>query len=186
MNSSVLWVINRIATLLNSVNTDLKTLLFNFRNRRGLRRRRNHRRAPSNDDFCVLPELNAINSLLASSQTRLEDVGTHTRTVVDNLRNCSLYTDLPKREEVVVEFSAYLHDLGLSKSQRVDQSQPSVGVDYPAKAIAQVRRIKTEDIEGLVTQGVEVFSPQTAWLANFQASLPELRDWVLQHLEDDQ
>ncbi len=101
------------------------------------------------DDFGALPELDAINNLATANREHHEDVGAHTRTVVDKLRNSGLYQGLSNREKVLVEFSAYLHDIGKGNSPRDDQGCQKTDPDHPARAIPLVQRILIEDIESL-------------------------------------
>lgn len=195
------------------------------------------------DDFCALPELDAINDLPTANQEHREDVGAHTRTVVDKLRNSELYEDLPDRGKVLVEFAAYLHDIGKGNSPRDDQGRQTVDPDHSARAIPLVQRILTEDIEALneeevrqvillvayhdligdivgkgrdrqqlldVIECVEDFdmlaalncadveslipegrfariiSSHTGWLESIKAALPDLQEWVLENLEDEE
>ncbi len=98
------------------------------------------------DNFCALPELDAINDLPTANQEHREDVGAHTLTVVDKLRKSELYEELSDREKVLVEFAAYLHDIGKGNSPRDDQGRQRVDPDHPARAIPLIQRILTEDI----------------------------------------
>jgi hypothetical protein len=195
------------------------------------------------DDFCALPELDAINDLPTANQEHREDVGAHTRTVVDKLKNSELYEDLPDREKVLVEFAAYLHDIGKGNSPRDDQGRQRVDADHPARAIPLVQRILTEDIdtideeevrqvillvayhdligdilgkgrdrqqildvikcaedfdmlaalncadvESLIPEGelARMFSSHPGWLERIKAGLPDLREWALENLEDEE
>jgi hypothetical protein len=106
------------------------------------------------EDFCKLPELNAINDLPTANKEHREDVGAHTRTVVDKLRNSEIYEELSCREKVLVDFAAYLHDIGKGKSPRDYQGRQKVDPDHPARGIPLVQRILTEDIETLNAEEV--------------------------------
>jgi len=106
------------------------------------------------DEFCALPELDDINDLPTANQEHREGVGAHTRTVVDKLRKSELYEELPDREKILVEFAAYLHDIGKSNSPKDDQGRQRVDADHPARAIPLVQRILTENIEALDQEDV--------------------------------
>ena len=195
------------------------------------------------DDFCRLPELDAINDLPTANQEHREDVGAHTRTVVDKLRNSDLYENLSDREKALVEFAAYLHDIGKGKSPRDDQGRQRVDPDHPARAIPLVQRILTEDIEALDEEDIRrvlqlvayhdligdvvgkgrnreqildviecaedfdmlaalncadveslipegglarMISSHPGWLERIKAGLPDLREWALDNLEDEE
>ncbi|BBO89901.1 DarT ssDNA thymidine ADP-ribosyltransferase family protein [Desulfosarcina ovata] len=195
------------------------------------------------DDFCALPELAEINDLPTANQEHREDVGAHTRTVVDKLRNSDLFEALSDREKVLVEFAAYLHDIGKGKSPRDDQGRQRVDADHPARAISLVQRILTEDIEtideeevrqiillvayhdligdilgkgrdrqqlldviecaedfdmlaalncadveSLIPEGglARMISSHPGWLERIKAGLPDLREWTLENLEDEE
>jgi ssDNA thymidine ADP-ribosyltransferase, DarT len=195
------------------------------------------------DDFCALPELAAINDLPTANQEHREDVGAHTRTVIDKLRNSDLYEELSAPERVLVEFAAYLHDIGKGNSPRDDQGRQRVDPDHPASAIPLVQRVLTEDIEtideeevrqvillvayhdligdivgkgrnrqqlldviecaedfdmlaalncadveSLIPEGglAKMMSSHPGWLERIKAGLPDLREWVLENLEDEE
>ena len=196
-----------------------------------------------NDDFSSLPELDAINGLATANQEHHEDVGAHTLTVVDRLRNSELFQELSEHEKVLVEFAAYLHDIGKGESQRDSQGRQKVDRDHPAKAIPLVQRILTEEIEVLDAEEIRqilllvtyhdligdivgngrnkqqlldiikcaedfdmlaalncadveslipeeglarMLSSHHAWLQNIRTALPELREWVLENLENEE
>lgn len=101
------------------------------------------------DDFCALLELEVINGLATANQEHHEDIGAHTLTVVDRLRNSELFQGLYDREKMLVEFAAYLHDIGKGKSPKDNDGRQRVDPDHPARAIPLVQRILTEDIKEL-------------------------------------
>jgi len=199
--------------------------------------------AELDDDFCALPELDAINDLATANQQHRENVGSHTRTVVSKLRESDLYAPMTDHQKALVVFAAYLHDIGKGNSPRDDDGRQRVDPDHPARAIPLVQRILTEDIESLDEEDIRqllllvtyhdligdiigkgrdrqqlldviecaedfdmlaalncadveslipegglarMISSHTGWLERIKAGLLDLREWVLDNLEDDE
>lgn len=104
--------------------------------------------------FCVLPELKAIHNLPTANKQHREGVGAHTRTVVQKLRESQYYKNLAEERKYLLDFAAYLHDIGKSDSPKDDQGNQKTDLDHPARAIPMLQRILTEEIDNLSDEDI--------------------------------
>lgn len=106
------------------------------------------------NDFCVLPEMDAINVLATENKEHCEGVGAHTRTVVRKLRESDIYESWSNDKKSLVVFAAYLHDIGKGKSPKSADGHQRVDPDHPARAIPLVQRVLTEEVVDITDEDV--------------------------------
>lgn len=106
-----------------------------------------------NDDFCVLPELEAINNLETANPEHREGVGAHIRTVVAKLINSDYCSNLSAHKRALLLFAAYLHDIGKGQSPR-DNGRQRTDNDHPARAIPLVQRILTQEFNEITEEEI--------------------------------
>lgn len=109
-------------------------------------------------DFGCLPETTEIIGLETDNGTHKEDVGKHTLSVVRTLLKLPEYQSLNKSDKLLVEISAYLHDIGKGpKSRWADGGgKQKVDPDHPIKALPMLKRILTEEIATLAERSAKV------------------------------
>ncbi|WP_415846663.1 HD domain-containing protein [Vibrio aerogenes] len=99
------------------------------------------------NDFSNIDELNGIVNLQADNGVHRESVEAHTRKVVEILIESSEYKKLDEREKLVVEFAAFLHDVGKGPKSRWPDGKQKVDDDHPRKSAKYIERILVEDID---------------------------------------
>lgn len=97
------------------------------------------------DDFCILNELAEIDDLQTANPEHYEGVGEHTRRVAATLKGAEAFQKLNGREQAVVLFSAYLHDIGKGVSPRDGKGRQKADADHPVNALTMVKRILSEE-----------------------------------------
>lgn len=109
-------------------------------------------------DFGCLPETTEIIGLETDNGTHKEDVGKHTLSVVKNLLELPEYESLIKIDKLLVEVSAYLHDIGKGPKSRwiENKGKQKVDPDHPIKALPMLERILTEDVETITERSAKV------------------------------
>ena len=105
-----------------------------------------------------LPETAELIGLESDNGIHVEDVGKHTLSVVKTLLESSEYERLNKSDKLLVEISAYLHDIGKGpKSRWADNGgKQKVDPDHPIKALPMLKRILTEEIATLTERSAKV------------------------------
>ncbi len=107
------------------------------------------------DNFCVLQELQGIYQLKTSNTVHCECVSDHTSSVVRILIESSYYQKSSKRDKLILELSAYLHDIGKGPhSKWKDEIQPAYA-DHPADAVPMIIRILCEEFEEISNYEIE-------------------------------
>lgn len=106
-------------------------------------------------DFNSIKELNDINNLKANYGPHTDDVGTHSRKVVNALTQFSHYNTLNEYDKDVVKISAYLHDIGKGpKSRWTNETMNEADNDHAVKSLPMLKRILTEDIGNLDSETI--------------------------------
>jgi ssDNA thymidine ADP-ribosyltransferase, DarT/HD domain len=101
------------------------------------------------DNFCAIKELEGIHKLKTDNKVHKENVSDHTLKVVSNLLGVDYYKILPGEDKMILEFSAYLHDIGKGPASKwAGGIQPSYP-DHPADGVEMLYRILNEDIKTL-------------------------------------
>lgn len=100
------------------------------------------------EELTCIPETADIVGLESDNEMHPEDVGKHTLKVVDALRKLTEYKGMNPTDKLLVEVSAFLHDIGKGpKSRWKDKGgRQQVDPDHPIKALPMVQRILTEDV----------------------------------------
>lgn len=107
------------------------------------------------DDFCVLPELNGIFELKTDNIVHRETVSDHTIKVVNNIFGSAFYKYLSKHQRIIVEFAAYLHDIGKGPKEKWKNGIQPVYPDHSADAIPMLARILSEDINEISEKEIQ-------------------------------
>lgn len=100
-------------------------------------------------DLSALPETAELVGLQSQNEMHTEDVGTHTRRVVEKLVASQEFANLNEEDKLLVELSAFLHDIGKGPKSRwaayggVQQVDP----DHPVKGLPMVQRILCEEVQ---------------------------------------
>ncbi|QLA66842.1 DUF4433 domain-containing protein [Enterobacter pasteurii] len=102
-----------------------------------------------NHDFNCIKELSDINGLATDNPFHREDVGTHTRSVVNLLKIQHEYESLSEREQQVVTLAAYFHDIGKGPKTRWSNQIQKVDDTHPIKSLPMLKRILCNEIGGL-------------------------------------
>lgn len=100
-------------------------------------------------NFGCLPETAELIGLETDNEVHSEDVGTHTLNVVKELLQLPEYQGLEKTDQLLVEVSAYLHDIGKGPKSKwaSNGGRQKVDPDHPVKALPMLARILTKEIE---------------------------------------
>ncbi len=111
-------------------------------------------------DMGILPETAELVGLECDNEIHSEDVGTHTLKVVNELRSQPEYEKLSPTDKILVEFAAFLHDIGKGPKSRWAENggRQQVDPDHPVKAMPMVRRILTEEVASLTKHSAKVIS----------------------------
>ena len=100
-------------------------------------------------DFCSIKELDDIEGLETDNPIHSEDVGRHSRTVAELVKQDGSYNEYTEREQNLLVFSAYLHDIGKGPKSRWENGVQKVDDDHPRKSLPMLKRILCEEIGGL-------------------------------------
>lgn len=107
------------------------------------------------NNFGAIKELSDIDNLQANYGPHTDDVGTHSRKVVNALTQFSHYNTLNEYDKDVVKISAYLHDIGKGpKSRWTNETMNEADNDHAVKSLPMLKRILTEDIGNLNTETI--------------------------------
>lgn len=100
--------------------------------------------------FEAIKELTDIDGLQANYGPHKDDVGTHSRRVAELVKKSNEYSRLSKRNQDILELSAYLHDIGKGpKSRWANCYMDKPDNNHARKSIPMLERIFKEDIGGL-------------------------------------
>lgn len=96
----------------------------------------------------ALPETAELIGLETDNKAHIEDVGAHTRRVVSELLKTNEYQDLNEHDQVLLEVTAFLHDIGKGPKSRwaAYGGRQQVDADHPIKALPMLKRIFTQDV----------------------------------------
>lgn len=106
------------------------------------------------EDFTKIREFRDIIDLETDNKVHRENVDSHTRLVVKNLTQSPEYKSLNDYEKLVVEFAAFLHDIGKGPKSRWPNGKQKVDDDHPRKSAEYLQRILIEDIDCLPNKHV--------------------------------
>jgi hypothetical protein len=98
-------------------------------------------------NFSVIKELEQIDKLVANYGTYEENIGAHTRRIVSFLVDSPEYIELETNQREVLEFSAYLHDIGkkpsfICQNVVVDKLRS----EHHKNSLPMLKRILTEEL----------------------------------------
>lgn len=106
-------------------------------------------------DFCSISELASINGLAAGYGPHKDDVGTHSRRVAQLVRESPEYGYLDLRGKQILEFAAFLHDIGKGPKTRWPNSfMDKADSNHACKSLPMLQRILTEDVGGLSSNDI--------------------------------
>lgn len=99
-------------------------------------------------DFCALPETAELYGLETDNKAHFEDVGSHTRRVVAELRKTREYQLFSDEDQVLLELTAFLHDIGKGPKSRWAEfgGRQQVDADHPIRALPMLERIFTQEV----------------------------------------
>jgi hypothetical protein len=106
------------------------------------------------DNFCCIKELSDINGLETDNPIHKENVGQHSRTVADIVRQDDNFSGYSEREKNILVISAYLHDIGKGPKSRWEDGVKKVDDDHPRKSLPMLKIILCEDIGGLLKEDI--------------------------------
>ena len=108
------------------------------------------RQALSKDLSC-LPETAELIGLDTDNRAHIEDVGSHTRRVVDQASQTSEFQRLDRHLRLVLEVAAFLHDTGKGPKSRwaAYNGRQQIDFNHPVKALPMLQRILSQEIERL-------------------------------------
>ncbi|PTS98418.1 DUF4433 domain-containing protein [Pedobacter sp. HMWF019] len=101
------------------------------------------------EDFCAIAELEGINGLETENEVHQENVSDHTKKVVAKILISDYYKAANEEDRMILEFSAYLHDIGKGPKTKWPGGKQKAYPDHPADGAHMVERIMHEDIETL-------------------------------------
>ena len=98
-------------------------------------------------NFAAIRELEDIDGLGANYGPHSEDVGTHSRRVAGLVLKSPEYNQLDPIHRDILEFSAYLHDIGKGpKTRWPNNFMNKADGEHPKKSLPMLKRILTEDL----------------------------------------
>jgi hypothetical protein len=101
-------------------------------------------------DFCSILELANIDGLAADYGPHKDDVGTHSRRVAQLVVESAEYNALDLRGKQILEFAAFLHDIGKGpKTRWANSFMDKADSNHACKSLPMLQRILTEDVGGL-------------------------------------
>ncbi len=112
------------------------------------------------DDLESVPETAELVGLETENRMHYEDVGQHTLTMVEQLKNLSEYEEMNSTDELLVEIAAFLHDIGKGPKARWvnNQGRQKVDPDHPIKALPMIERILTEDVRTMCERSARMIT----------------------------
>lgn len=106
-------------------------------------------------DFCSIVELADINGLAANYGPHKDDVGTHSRRVAKLVVESPEYGALDRRGKQVLEFAAFLHDIGKGpKARWANSLMDKPDSNHACRSLSMLQRILTEDVGGLSSNDI--------------------------------
>jgi hypothetical protein len=107
-------------------------------------------------DFCSIEELEGIFELETINDVHTENVSDHTLKVLGNLSKNDFYNNLDPEEKKIVQFSAYMHDIGKGPAIKwADKKQPAYA-DHPADSLKMMDRILSNDIKIISNSDIKI------------------------------
>lgn len=99
-------------------------------------------------DMNALPETAELLGLETDNKAHIEDVGSHTRRVVAELLKTAEYHKLNEHDQILLEVTAFLHDIGKGPKSRwaAFGGRQQVDADHPIKALPMLHRILTHEV----------------------------------------
>ncbi|OQQ07836.1 hypothetical protein BK411_10785 [Vibrio splendidus] len=101
------------------------------------------------NNFCCLKELQEIDGLETDNPIHKEDVGKHSRSVADLVKQDTHYNEYSESEQNLLVLSAFLHDIGKGPKTRWQNGIQKVDDDHPRKSLPMLKRILTQEVKGL-------------------------------------
>ncbi len=100
------------------------------------------------NDLACLPETAELVGLETDNRAHKEDVGAHTRRVVQEVTLTSEYQGLDVHDRKVLEVAAFLHDTGKGPKSRwfASGGRQQIDFNHPVKALPMVKRILTQEV----------------------------------------
>jgi hypothetical protein len=111
-------------------------------------------------DFNCLPETAGLDGLKSDNFIHKEDAGTHTRSVIRELKALPQFASLSPNDQMLTEVAAYLHDIGKGPKERwkdnggIQKADP----DHPIGSVKMLRRILTEEITTIKSRSIQVLA----------------------------
>lgn len=101
-----------------------------------------------NESLENLPETKELIGLQTFNRVHTQNVGDHTKTVVTKALATDEYLSLDAKHKIMVEVSAYLHDIGKGPKSRWNNSEGLQLLDpnHPIKSMHMLERIINEEI----------------------------------------
>lgn len=99
-------------------------------------------------DMGCLPETGELMGLQTDNRAHFEDVGAHTQRVVQETMRSPEYLELKPHDQMLLEISAFLHDIGKGPKVRWDvfSGKQQLDPDHPIKALPMLHRILVEEL----------------------------------------
>ena len=99
-------------------------------------------------DLGCLPETSEMVGLQTDNRAHFEDVGAHTRRVVQETMRSPEFLALPPHDRMLLEISAFLHDIGKGPKRRWEtfDGKQQLDPDHPIKALPMLHRILVEEV----------------------------------------
>lgn len=106
-------------------------------------------------DFCTIKELADIEGLKASYPPHFDEVGVHSRKVVNALTSIQEYINLSQHDKDLVRLAAYFHDIGKGPKSRWKVCEMErADNDHAVKSLPMLQRILTEEIGNLTAEDI--------------------------------
>jgi hypothetical protein len=102
-------------------------------------------------DMRCLPETAELVGLQTDNLAHFEDVGAHTLRVVQETLRSPEYQELAPHDQMLLEISAFLHDIGKGPKARwtAFNGKQQLDPDHPIKALPMLHRILVEEVAGV-------------------------------------
>jgi hypothetical protein len=99
-------------------------------------------------DLGCLPETGELVGLQTDNRAHFEDVGAHTQRVVQATMRSPEFLALPPHDQMLLEISAFLHDIGKGPKRRWEtfDGKQQLDPDHPIKALPMLHRILIEEV----------------------------------------
>lgn len=105
-------------------------------------------------DFSNVREIEKIVNLKTNNPRHSEDVDEHTNTVVRKLRNLKGYKCLNERQQHIISFCAYMHDIGKGPASRWKDGIQKVDDTHSKRSVESVASLMADDIFDLTDDEV--------------------------------